>query len=307
MRFKLAVLICFALMSASAEAQEIATLSVDVQRVNVLFTVTNGKGKPITNLRREDFAVFEDNQRQQISNFSIENDLPLNVAVLIDSSGSVRGKLRFEQRAASKFFYSALRPGQDKALMMSFDTAPALLQDYTDDPALLTQGAERIVAGGSTALYDAVLDAAVDKLARRQGRRVIIVVSDGLDNSSRTSMKKALEGAQRNDVIIYTVSTNGIDGDDPQEQRTGDANLKRLALETGGRAFFPSKVGELEPAFIRISEELRSQYSLAYGPTNSNRDGTFRQIRLVASRKHYAVRCRNGYFAPDGKLAFSAR
>jgi len=312
MRLKLAVLTFFAFFSAQAqqptETMEFRgeTLSVDVQRVNVLFTVANGKGKLITNLRREDFNVFEDERLQQISNFSTETDLPLNIAVLIDSSGSVREKLRFEQQAATKFFHSAVRQGKDKVFIMSFDTAATLLQDYTDDPALLSQTLRKIIPGGATSLYDAVVEAA-GKLARQKGRRVIIVLSDGLDNSSHASLAKTLEAAQKQDVIVYTVSTNSIDGDDPQEQKIGDTNLGRLATATGGHAFVPVKLQELLPAFLRISDELRSQYSLAYPPTNANRDGTYRQIRVVAARKSYKIRCRTGYFAPGGDLAFAGR
>ena len=312
MRLKLAVLTFFAFFSAQAqqptETMEFRgeTLSVDVQRVNVLFTVANGKGKLITNLRREDFNVFEDDRLQQISNFSTETDLPLNIAVLIDSSGSVREKLRFEQQAATKFFHSAVRQGKDKVFIMSFDTAATLLQDYTDDPALLSQTLRKIIPGGATSLYDAVLEAA-GKLAGQKGRRVIIVLSDGLDNSSHASLAKTLETAQKEDVIVYTISTNSIDGDDPKEQKIGDASLKRLATETGGHAFVPAKMEELLPAFLRINEELRSQYSLAYGPTNANRDGTYRQIRVVGARKSFKIRCRTGYFAPGGDLALAGR
>src|SRR5262245_33402920 len=245
MRVKLAVLTFFAFFSAQAQQPtqttdfRAETLSVDVQRVNVLFTVANLKGKLITNLRREDFNVFEDDRLQQISNFSTESDLPLNIAVLIDSSGSVRDKVRFERQAATKFFYSALRQGKDKVFTVGFDTAATLLQDYTDDPALLSQSLRKIIPGGSTSLYDAVLEAA-NKLAGQKGRRVIIVLSDGLDNSSRASLAKTLEAAQKQDVIVYTVSTNSIDGDDPQERRIGDANLRQLAAETGGNAFVPA-------------------------------------------------------------------
>jgi Ca-activated chloride channel family protein len=312
MRLKLAVLTFFAFFSAQAQQPTRETefrgetLSVDVQRVNVLFTVANQKGKLITNLRREDFNVFEDDRLQQISNFSTETDLPLNIAVLIDSSGSVRYKLHFERQAATKFFYSAVRQGKDKVFIMSFDTAARLLQDYTDDPALLSQSVGKVIPGGSTSLYDAVFHAA-GKLAGQKGRRVIIVLSDGLDNSSHASLAKTLEAAQKQDVIVYSVSTNSINGDDAQQQRIGDANLKRLAGETGGHAFVPARVEELFPAFLRISDELRSQYSLAYGPTNANHDGTYREIRVVAAHKTYTIRCRKGYFAPGRDLAFAGR
>ena len=148
---------------------------------------------------------------------------------------------------------------------------------------------------------------AAGKLAGQKGRRVVIVLSDGLDNSSHASLAKTLEATQKEDVIVYAISTNSIDSDDPQEKKIGDANLKRLATETGGHAFVPAKVEDLLPAFLRISDELRSQYSLAYGPTNANRDGTYRQIRVVAAGKSYKIRCRTGYFALGGDLALAGR
>jgi Ca-activated chloride channel family protein len=305
MRTTVAVLICLAFFTAEAAQQPVQyarlntdTLSVDVDRVNVLFTVADGRGRFIRNLRRDDFRVFEDDRPQDISNFSTETNLPLNIAFLIDSSGSIRYKLRFERQAAAKFFSSALRPGNDKALVMSFDTKTALLQDYTDNPNLLSQAVQKIIPGGSTSLYDAVFEAAVRRLAEQPGRRVILVLSDGMDNSSHVSLSKTLEAAQKSDVTIYAVSTNGIDTSDPRDKKIGDANLNELAKETGGRALFPSKVEDLGRSFSRVSDELRSQYSLAYGPTNAERDGTYRRIRIVTSHKHYNVTCRRGYYAP---------
>jgi len=290
-----AFLICLMFVAAAA-AQE--KLSVDVDRVNVLVTVSDGKGRFIRNLNRGDFSVYEDDLPQGISNFSTETNLPLNVAFLIDSSGSVRDKLRFEKQAAARFFSSALRPGKDKALVMSFDTKTALLQNYTDNAASLSDSLQKIIAGGSTSLYDAVLEAAVHRLAGEPGRRVIVILSDGLDNSSHISLSKTIEAAQKNDVTIYAVSTNGFETTDPHDRKAGDANLDELAKETGGRALFPSKMEDLSRAFSRVCDELRSQYSLAYGPTNAKRDGTYRTIRVVAAGKRYKVRCRHGYYAP---------
>jgi Ca-activated chloride channel family protein len=279
------------------------TLSVNVDRVNVLFTVANRRGKLITNLGRGDFNVFEEDQIQNISNFSNETDLPLNIAFLIDSSGSVRYKLRFERQAAAKFLCSAIRPGKDKALVMSFDTVVTLLQDHTDDLALLTEAVRKIIPGGSTSLYEAVFEAAAYRLAGQPGRRVIIILSDGLDNTSHISLTKTLEAAQKNDVIIYAISTNGIDDSDPQDQEIGDAILKRLAKETGGRTLFPTRIQDLTHSFSLITEELRSQYSLAYGPTNTRHDGTYRHIRIVPSHKGYTIRSRSGYYAPNSVAA----
>jgi VWFA-related protein len=274
------------------------TLSVSVERVNVLFTVAGRGGKLVTNLTRDDFTVFEDGEPQTISNFSIDADMPLNVALLIDTSGSVREKLRFEREAASRFFYSVLRSGRDKALLMTFDTGVEIIQDYTEDPAALQTAIQTLIAGGSTSLYDAVAKASVHEQVNRGGRHVIVVLSDGLDNSSHIDLANALQIAQENDAIIYSISTNRLEGSFSLEPELGDSHLETLSAETGGRALFPTRMEQLPHAFDRIIEEIRAQYSLAYGPTNRQHDGTFRTIHVASSHKGYVVRCRHGYFAP---------
>jgi len=277
------------------------TLSVTVDRVNVLFTVAGRGGKLITNLTKDDFAVFEDGEPQTISNFSRDADMPVNIALLIDTSGSVRDKLHFEREAASRFFYSVLRSGRDRALLMSFDTGVEIIQDYTDDPVVLQTAMQTMVAGGSTSLYDAVAQASVHEQSNRGGRHVIVVLSDGLDNSSHVNLESALRIAQENDTVIYSISTNRIAGPLSLEPELGDSHLTILAAETGGRALFPTRMDELTHAFDRIIEEIRAQYSLAYGPTNGQHDGSFRTIHVVASHKGYVVRCRHGYFAPHSR------
>src|SRR3954471_23308850 len=164
------------------------TLSVNVDLVDLLVSVADKKGKFITNLKKEDFKVFEDERVQSITNFSSETDLPLTIALLVDTSGSIRDKLRFEQEAAIEFFYSTLRKGKDKALIISFDSGVDLQQDFTDDPEALANAVRKIRAGGGTSLYDAVYLAVTEKLAEQDGRRVLIMISDGDDNSSRLSL-----------------------------------------------------------------------------------------------------------------------
>jgi Ca-activated chloride channel family protein len=275
-----------------------STISVDVDLVNVVFTVFDRRGRLITDLKREQFTVVEDNRQQEITNFSRETDLPLTVALLVDTSGSIRDKLRFEQEAAIEFFYTTLRRGKDRGLVITFDSGVDLLQDYTDDPEVLANAVRRMRAGGGTALYDALYLAATEKLAGQSGRRVIILISDGDDNSSRISMTETLEAAQRNDVAIYTISTNGTTGSRSREQERGDRVLKRFSDETGGRMFSPFKLQELTQDFLNIGEELRAQYTLAYRPTNAERDGTFRRIRIDVADKRYRVGARQGYYAP---------
>jgi len=277
------------------------TISVDVELVNIVFTVFDRKGKFITSLDRERFRVFEDDRTQTITNFSKETDIPLTIALLIDTSGSIRDRLRFEQEAAIEFFYSTLKRGIDKGLLVTFDSGVDLLQDYTDDPEVLADGVRRIRAGGGTSIHDAIHLASSKKLAGHAGRRVIVLISDGDDNSSRISFEEALEEAQRNDVVIYTISTNANSVSRSRDQEHGDKALKKFAEQTGGQAFFPSRVQELAVDFQNISNELRAQYSLAYRPTNFRRDGNFRRVRIEVADKKYQVRARAGYYAPRSK------
>ena len=298
MRFKFVLPVLFGVCLASL-AQEPVHLSVDVQRVNVLFTVTAKGGKLITNLTQDDFTIYEDGKPQKISNFSKESNLPLNIALLVDSSGSVWDKLRFERDAAARFFSYTMRPAQDKAFVMTFDTGVSLLQDYTDNSATLEHALDRVIAGGSTSLYDGVVEA-TRKLAFQPGRRAIVILSDGLDNSSHIDLAGALQAAQKNDVVVYAISANRIEGVFLQEPQIGDDNLTQLAAQTGGHALFPKRAQDLRRAFYSIGEELRAQYSLAYGPTNTRLDGTYRVIDVVPARKDYKIRCRHGYFARKG-------
>src|SRR5438876_6343054 len=242
----------------AAKTTDDQTISVNVDLVNILFTVADKKGKFVTNLKKEDFRVFEDEKTQSITNFSSETDLPLTIALLVDTSGSIRDKLRFEQEAAIEFFYSRLRRGKDKALVISFDSGVDLLQDFTDDPEKLSDAVRKIRAGGGTSLYDAIYLAVNEKLANQPGRLVIILISDGDDNSSRISLTETLELAQRRNVAIYSISTNSAAYFGSKDQDRGDKTLKRFSEETGGRPFFPEKIQDLAVSFQEIGDELRS-------------------------------------------------
>ena len=274
------------------------TLSVNVDLVNILFTVADKKGKFVTNLKKTDFRVFEDEKPQVITNFSSETDLPLTIALLVDTSGSIRDKLQFEQRAATEFFYSTLQRGKDKAMIISFDSGVDLLQDFTDDPQKLANAVQKIRAGGGTSLYDALYLAVTQKLAGQQGRRIAILITDGDDNSSRISLTETLEAAQKNDVTVYAISTNSTGYFGSKEQERGDKTLKKFANETGGKPFFPLKIQDLATSFVNIHEELRAQYQIGYRPSNGKMDGTFRKIRVDVADKRFNVRARTGYYMP---------
>jgi VWFA-related protein len=285
-----------------ATAGDDQTLSVNVDLVNILFTVADKRGKFVTNLKKDDFRVFEDERSQAITNFSSETDLPLTIALLVDTSGSIRDKLQFEQRAATEFFYSTLQRGKDKAMIISFDSGVDLIQDFTDDPEKLAGAVQKIRAGGGTSLYDAIYLAVTQKLSGKQGRRVVILITDGDDNSSRISLTETLEAAQKNDVAVYAISTNSTTSSSSKEQERGDKTLKKFAGETGGKAFFPLKIQDLATSFVDIREELRAQYQIGYRPSNGRLDGTFRKIRVDIADKRFKVRARTGYYMPKAGI-----
>jgi Ca-activated chloride channel family protein len=274
-------------------------LVVHVDLVNVLFTVTDRKGKLVTDLGKDNLKIYEDNKLQMITNFAQETDLPLTVALLIDTSTSIRDRFKFEQEAAIDFLSKALRPRQDKALLISFDTGIDLVQDFTDDIKLLDESIRQVRPGGGTKMLDAIYMACDEKLRAERGRKVLIIISDGDDNLSIRTLAATLEMAQKADVTIFCISTNSA-GFFGVTAPQADKVLKKLAEETGGRAFFPFKAEDLSQSFQDIGDELRSQYSLGYRSSNPARDGSFRTIRLETERKNLKVKSRRGYYSPRG-------
>ncbi|MGA2077095.1 MAG: VWA domain-containing protein, partial [Terriglobia bacterium] len=216
-------------------------IKVRVDLVNVLVTVTNKRNRLESGLSKEDFKVFEDNKPQTIRYFSRETDLPLRIGVMVDTSASIRDRLRFEQEAAIDFLETTLRPGKDLAFVEAFDVEPQTVQDYTDDMDKLSAAIRSLMAGGVTTLFDAIYSACQQKMLvfpppEPYLRRVMIVISDGEDNQSEHTREEALAMAQHAEVTLYAVSTS-----EPGAQTHGDKVLKRLAEQTGGRAFFPFK------------------------------------------------------------------
>lgn len=273
-------------------------IKVDVTRVNVLFTVTDKKGRFITDLGKEDFLVTENKKPQVIQEFTAETDLPLRIAILIDTSNSIRDRFKFEQEAAVEFINSVIRPKEDRAMVVSFDTSAELVSDLIDDPEKLAKAIRNLRPGGGTSLYDAIYFACRDRLQqdqpRHKFRRAVIIVSDGDDNQSRVTRDQALEMAQKADSVIYAISTNisRIEGD-------GDKVLRYLTTETGGQAFFPFKVQDLAQDFENIANELRRQYNIFYRPEPLKADGLYHAINVrVTGRKDLIVRARKGYYAP---------
>jgi VWFA-related protein len=292
---------CAAAPQQNASAQQPGAsaenpIRAEVTRVNMLFTVTDKKGRFVTDLTKNDFQVFENKKPQTVLEFNSETDLPLRLAILIDTSNSIRDRFRFQQEAAINFINSVVRD-QDKAIIVSFDTAAELVADMTNDTHQLENAVRGLRPGGGTALYDAVYFACRDKLMKDQPlykfRRAMVILSDGEDNDSRYSRDQALEMAQRADTVIYTISTNIS-----HIETEGDKVMRYFASETGGVAFFPFQAKDLNQSFENIANELRHQYNLFYRPEPLNNDGKYHLVQIkVRGRKDLIVRARKGYYA----------
>ncbi|PYU01142.1 MAG: VWA domain-containing protein [Acidobacteria bacterium] len=294
------------------------TFRREVNLVDVLFTVLNRRNKLVPDLEQGDFKVFDEGKPQEIRYFSKQTDLPLRIGMLLDTSNSIRDRLKFEQDASVSFLYSVLRRNKDEAFVMTFDDEPQILQPFTSDTGALRDQIIGTRAGGGTAIYDAIYEACLKQLnhpPRPPGdqpdivRRVMILISDGEDNLSTHTRAEAIELAQRTSVVIYTISTStqwvSLEETNPNKTSDrkyhltdGDKILQDLAYETGGRAFFPYHVDDLDQSFQDIGDELRNQYSIAYQPANYVLDGRYHPIRVeVPDHKGYQVRARRGYFA----------
>src|SRR5579872_1008155 len=273
-------------------------IAVDVTRVQLLFTVSDKKGRFITDLTKDDFEVSETKKQQKIVEFTAETDLPLRLAILVDTSNSIRERFRFQQEAASDFVNTVIRPKEDRAIVVSFDTAAELVADLTDDTEKLNKAVQNLRPGGGTALYDAIFFACRDKLMQDQPmhkfRRAMVILSDGEDNNSRYTRDQALEMAQKADVVVYTISTNIT-----RIPTEGDKIMRYFAAETGGLSFFPFKAEDLSQSFENIANELRHQYMILYRPEPLKTDGLYHTVSIrIHGRKDLVVRARKGYYAP---------
>jgi len=277
-----------------------STFVTTVNEVPVVFTVTDKHNHYVRDLNKTDFKVIDDGRPvQDIRSFRSETDLPLRVGLLIDSSASVRGRFKFEQESAIEFMNQTIRPRFDQAFVMGFDSSLEITQDFTDNSELLSKGIRSLRPGNSTRLYDALYYACRERLLQKQEsvavRRAIVLITDGDDNSSRTTREEAIDMALRANVIVYTISTNfpGY-----SESSKYDKILQRVADATGGRWFLPFQVTDVSNAFAQIQADLRSQYALAYHPADFKHDGRYRTIEIVAEHKGLKVHSRHGYYAP---------
>ena len=278
--------------------ESILTIHKRVDEVNVLFIATDRHGKFVRNLNQNDFSFYDDHKPvQSILNFRRETDLPIELGLLVDVSGSVQSRFGFEKEAATGFLQHIIRPGFDKAFVVGFNKQSKLTQDFTDNLAALSAGVQRLNDGGGTALYDAIYKACKEKLLSEHSdhpiRKAIVVLSDGEDNQSQYTRGQAIEMAQRAEVLIYAIST-----DDSGLILRGDKVLEDLASATGGRAFFPFKMKDITHSFAAVEDELRSQYAVSYKPSDFDADGRYRSIEITAVKKDLQVRARRGYYAP---------
>jgi VWFA-related protein len=283
--------------AGAAKSDEPSVIKVDVTRNNILFTVTDKKGRFVTDLTKDDFEIMENRRPQAILEFAAKSDLPLRLGILIDTSNSIRDRFRFEQEAATEFVNGVLNPHVDKVMVVGFDTTAQLASDLVDDPDKAASAIRTLRPGGGTALYDALYFACRDKLGQDQPkhdfRRAIVILSDGDDNQSRYTRDQALKQAIQDEVVVYAVSTNvsHIESD-------GDKVLKYLTTETGGLAYFPFKAEDMEQDFQNIANELRHQYNISYRPEPLATDGLFHEVQMrVKGRKDLVIRARAGYYA----------
>ena len=310
-------------------------LKIRVEVVNVPVTVLNKRGMRVIDLTKDDFQVFEDGVAQNIRYFNRETQQPMRIGLILDTSNSSRRQLPFEKDAASEFAYTMLRTGSSKnqIFLQTFDATSSINQDFTSDADLLNAKIEELKSGGGKALYDAIYFACREKMLKagqpEETRRVLVIISDGLDVQSQHSLDEAMSMARKAETMIYTIGNAAYGYSNP-----GDKLLEQIARDTGGASFFPlrfapgtdlgtgylshGQIGEtsqnkglgaetgafsaerlvrLADSLDAISHELSEQYEIGYTPARSALDGTYRSIKVVASRHGLTLRWKPGYFA----------
>jgi len=277
-------------------------LTTIITNVSLPVTITDKNNRFVVDLKETDFEISEDKTPQTIISFQPQSNLPLDVAMLMDTSNSVKPKLKFEKDAAYSFLETVLRSRQDRALFATFDSHVELHQDLTNRLDLLTKAIDKVKAQGGTKMYDAIYSVCEEKMlspASLGRRRAMVVITDGEDTESERDLQSTIDIAQRSETTIFVISTKsgGFFGVQAGTvDRKEDKEIKRLAEETGGRAFFTAEVIELEKSLSTIARELRSQYLIAYEPTNNNYDGKKRRIEVkLPKHKDLRIRTKTGY------------
>jgi VWFA-related protein len=310
-------------------------IRVRVEVVNVPVTVLDRRGLPVLDLNQDDFEVYEDGQRQAIRYFSRELQPPLRIGLILDTSNSARPQMPFAKDAASEFVFTILqgRSSKNQIFLETFDATSSIVQDFTNDPDVLNEKIRALKAGGGKALYDAIYSACKEKMLKtgppENTRRVVVLISNGLDVQSTHTLDEALSMARQAETRIYAIGNAAYGFSNP-----GDEILERLSADTGGASYFPlrktpgtdlatgylsqGQIGEtsqnkglgaetgkfsaqrliqLADSLEAIGRELNDQYILAYTPTKSTLDGTYRTIKVAVRRKSLQVRWKPGYFA----------
>jgi Ca-activated chloride channel family protein len=281
---------------------------ITIRRVLLPITVLDKKGQLVTGLTASDFQIFEDKLPQTIDSFTgAQESPPLNVGVLMDTSPSTAGKIKFEQESAMNFIQTVIKPRKDRVAFVTFDDEIKLRQDFTDRLDQLDKAVNSVKKPGKqTALYDAIWQFCDEKMRSAQGRRALVIITDGDDTYSRATLRDAIDIAQRTETTIFAISTKaGFAGTVPgveagTVQDTGDKDLVKLCEETGGAAFFTGDMLALERSFTKINKELHTQYIVTYKPKNDHYDGSYRRIEVrLAAGEHdgMKIRTRRGYSA----------
>jgi VWFA-related protein len=333
------------LASVSLLSQETPTFSSDVKVVNVLATVRDKKGSIVNNLTKDDFKLTQDRQPETIRYFTRETDLPLTLGLLIDTSLSQRRVIEQERSASYAFLNEFMRVDKDKAFIIHFDWEIELLQDLTTDHKKLEAALDKVDmpqfdqasggggggghnrSGGGTTLYDAIFLASDELMQKQQGRKALILLTDGVDEGSKVTLNRAVEAAQRSNTLVYSIlyadpefghqgyshmgggggmgrhggwpggGGGGYPPPQRQERPDGKKVLQRISKETGGRFFEVSKKEPIDQIYDQIAEELRNQYSLGYSPDKASATAGYHKILVTTTNKDLIVQAREGYYA----------
>ena len=293
----LVLVLCLASAAQDASQDSDTTFKVDVKLVNVFVTVTDQHGAPIAGLKKENFELAEDEKAQKIALFDKESALPLNIVMAIDTSLSTRKDLPLEQASARRFVHAILRP-VDVLSLYSFSETVSELTGFTPDLRVIDRAIDHMRLGSATALYDALFLGS-EALEPRQGRKVMVVITDGGDTMSKVNYKEAVRAAETAEAILYSIIVVPIEASAGRDTG-GEHALIQLSADTGGKYFYASSLAQLDQAFAQISDELRTQYLLAYYPSQRLADSDFRRIQVsvkgLPQDSDFKVRHRTGYY-----------
>jgi Ca-activated chloride channel family protein len=291
----------FCTTAGSVAEEPETTIKVDVKLVNVFVTVTDAHGAPVANLQKENFILKEDGKDQRIAIFDKESALPLSIVLGVDTSLSTRKDLPLELSSARKFVHTIVRP-QDGLSVYKFSETVSQMVPFTSDLKKIDEGIDHPRNGAATALYDAIYLGS-QALNRRQGRKVMVVITDGGDTMSQMNYRQALRAAQESEAIIYSIIIVPIEADAGRDTG-GEHALIQISSDTGGKYYYATSAAQLDDAFKKISDELRTQYLLAYYPAQRYSSSEFRQLRVDLTNAPaggpYQSHYRAGYYTHKG-------